>query len=352
MAPLVYARPLLRNKDAHFQFNCLLNPPRFNPHERFQSEYLLMWDKRQIADHFGAELYGQHQGTKFRLPGELCIGPQYCAWKSTGQEKALPWDRLMPRPHLERWLYAHFLKICLPAKRDPEDSTAVYAPLNLTAFLRLVVHLHENGYPSHWLATVLENLTSGSIRTTVRAPRREVMDVNDVEKVYPQRQMSVAAWRAEFTTLLGIWRRLIPFGFSMAKGASVYPTEVYEYSIVFPDFRVKRALLRVPHFTLVFYKGNSSTLAGTLRETLLDDEVGHGSAKAKDIRERGVHIVTSFTYVTDTRTASFWMRRDVADMLLTSSADWQASIWRVDSWKREVADMPVHGRMVKGQCWA
>lgn len=366
MAPLEYAQPLLKQKNAHVQFNLLLCAALFRSRDHFQSEYLLMWDKQQIADHFGAELYDQHQGKgllKCKEPGSTSLEYQYWAWRTTGREAQarLPWDRLMSRERMERWLYAHFLKICLPARRDPDADAQVRAPLNLTAFLRLVVHLHENGYPSHWLATVLGSLAAGRITTSARAPRKQAMDVGDVDKVYPPRQMSVAAWTAEFTTLLGIWRGLMPFGFGFSSGtakdassASVHPTDVYEYSVVFSDFEAGIGCpLRVPHFTLVFCKGKSrAKFAGRLRETLLDDEVGDVSARAKGTREKGVHVVTTFTYVTDTRIASFWMRRDVADMFLTPSAGWQVSIWRVDSWKQQVADVPVVGRMVRGQCWA
>lgn len=133
----------------------------------------------------------------------------------------LSWSKLMPRPKLERWLYSHFLRsACQPSATPTDDSAPVYAPLNLTAFLGLVAHLHGKGYPTHWLATTLENLTSGRVNTTARAPRRDVLDVSwGVDAVHPPRQISVAPWTAEFTTLLGIfWTRLMPFGFAVAQG--------------------------------------------------------------------------------------------------------------------------------------
>lgn len=132
----------------------------------------------------------------------------------------------MPRAQLERWLYAHFLKICLPAKCDADDGGQIYAPLNLTAFMRLVARLAERGYPSHWLGSVIENLTSGAIKTTARAPRKEATDVDDVRKIYQARQITVAPWAAEFTTLVGIWRGLMPFGFVVAAGALVTVADV------------------------------------------------------------------------------------------------------------------------------
>lgn len=51
-----------------------------------------------------------------------------------------------------------------------ESRGSIYAPLNLTGFIRLVVRLAERGCPAHWLGTVLENLASGVIQATARAP--------------------------------------------------------------------------------------------------------------------------------------------------------------------------------------
>ncbi|KAK2613339.1 hypothetical protein N8I77_000257 [Diaporthe amygdali] len=193
LGPLKYARPLLKDRDSNFQYRCLLNPPRFKSQEHFLSEYVLLSDEQEIRDHFCAELFDQYDGQVSRPSGkDFYLGQGYWAWKPSGDTSKLPWKKLMPRPRLERWLYAHFLKICLPAKRDPEHGAAVYAPLNLTAFIRLLLHLFERGYPAHWLGTVIENLTSASIKTTARAPRKEVMDVEDVNTVYPLRQISVA----------------------------------------------------------------------------------------------------------------------------------------------------------------
>lgn len=350
LGPLEYARPLLKDRDSNFQYRCLLNPPRFKSQEHFLSEYVLMSDEQEIRDHFCADLFDQYDGQVSRPSGkDFYLGQGYWAWKPSGDTSKLPWKKLMPRPRLERWLYAHFLKICLPEKRDPEHGAAVYAPLNLTAFIRLLLHLFERGYPAHWLGTVIENLTSASIKTTARAPRKEVMDVGDVNTVYPLRQISVAPWVAEFTTLVGIWRGLVPFGFVVANGAQVTLSDVFEYSIKFLDFSGHNLRLRVPHFILVFHKTELGKMPQLLRKTLLDDEFGDTSEQANKARTEGLHVVSTFKYVTDTRTASFWMRRDVGDKLCQGG--WNASIWRTDSWNKQVGDVPTSSHMVKGQQW-
>lgn len=349
LAPLEYARPLLKDNGSSFQYNCLLNPPKFKSQEHFLSEHLLMSSKQEIKHHFCAELFDQYDGQVDTSGDEFYLGGQYWAWKPAGTSTELSWGKLMPRARLVRWLYAHFLKICLPAKRDPEDEAAVYAPLNLTAFIRLVVRLAERGYPAHWLGTVIENLTSGVIQTTARAPRKVVMDVKDISEIHSPRQITVAPWVAEFTTLLGIWRGLMPFGFVVANGAHVALTDVFEYSVTFPDFNGKMIQLRIPHFILVFHRTDLGKIPHMLRTMLLDEEVGDQSEWAKKARVEGLHVVTTFRYVTDTRTASFWMRQDVADEICRGN--WNVSIWRTDSWKKQVDEVPASENMVKGRPW-
>ncbi|KAI3391944.1 hypothetical protein diail_6590 [Diaporthe ilicicola] len=348
LGALLYARPVLKDKNSSFQYNCLLNPPLFKSHAHFSSEYALMSSKQELRDHFCAELINQDdERTDFYL------GSKYWVWKPSGDTDEIPWGRLMPRARVERWLYAHFLKICLPASRDPKypnRGAPVYAPLNLTAFLRLVVRLAERGYPAHWLSTVIENLTSGVIKTTARAPRTDALDVKAVDTIHPLRPMSVAPWMAEFTTLLGIWRGLMPFGFAVASGAHVTPADVYEYSVTFPDFREEDARFRVPHFVLVFENTELGKTGQSLRKTLLDDEAGDNSERAKKARAEGLHVVATFKYVTDTRTASFWMRQDVADELCRGK--WSVAIWRTDSWKKQFGAVLASSHMVKGQPWS
>lgn len=104
-----------------------------------------------------------------------------------------------------------------------------------------------------------------------------------------------------------------------------------------------------PHFILVFCNTELGRLPNSLRATLLDDEVGDNSEKAKELRAKGLHVVDTFKYVTDTRTASFWMRQDVADGWL--QGNWSVSIWRTDSWTKQVGEVPASSHMVKGRSW-
>lgn len=70
-------------------------------------------------------------------------------WDSQPTKKLILGRDSLSQPQLEKWLYSFFLKLCIPAPREPEDIPPMNSPLNLTAFLRLISHLHEIGYPAH-----------------------------------------------------------------------------------------------------------------------------------------------------------------------------------------------------------
>ncbi|KAK3693211.1 hypothetical protein B0T22DRAFT_35266 [Podospora appendiculata] len=133
-----------------------------------------------------------------------------------------------------------FMKICLPYPRFTtfdHRCAAIYAPLNLTAFLRLIVQMHEVGYPAHWLSGMLGSICSGSITTTARAPRVLVADVKDVSKRYSAKAINMAPWRAEFNTLLSLWRPLLPFGLPPSDHREIVPVgDIHKCCITFRNF--------------------------------------------------------------------------------------------------------------------
>lgn len=155
------------------------------------------------------------------------------------------------------------------------------------------MRLAERGYPAHWLGTVLENFTSGVIRTTARAHREEVSEPGDVSKIHSLRQVTVAPWVAELPTLVGVWRDLMPFGFVVASLLQVLLTDVCEYSVTFSYFKGRNIQLRVPHFILVLYNSELGKTSQMLRMTVLDDEVGDNSEDAKQARTEGLRVITT-----------------------------------------------------------
>ncbi|ROV89746.1 hypothetical protein VSDG_08634 [Cytospora chrysosperma] len=326
------ARPLLREqKQANMRFNNLLNPPMFDSHETFQAEYLLMPHEKQIAAHFAVvrERDPELSGLLDKMmPIPSFMQENYFIWNAV-LEKPLSLGKRMRRQEFEAWIYGHLLKICLPYPRPLQSDRPVHAPLNLTMIFRLLERMSEVGYPAHWMSSILASICNGEIETKARAPRHIIVHRNDLSDTTSKKAMSVVPWRAEFTTLLSIWRRLLPFGVITPKHALVPLTEIVEYQVSFPIFREER--LRLPHFTLVFWDTQCGQTPRDMRGLLMDEEEGDMFPSAKKTRNQGVHIVSAFRFVTHTRTASFWMRRDAVEDMKTGN--WKLYIWRTDNWQ-------------------
>lgn len=344
------ARPLLREqKQANMQFNNLLNPPMFDSHESFQTEYLLMPHDKQIAAHFAVVRKREPALPGFldrMMPIPSFLQENYFIWNAI-PAKPLSWGRRMRRQEFETWIYGHLLKICLPYPRPLWSDRPVHAPLNLTMWFRLLERMSEVGYPAHWISSILASTCSGEIETKARAPRNIVVRQDDLEDTKSKKMMSVVPWRAEFTGLLSIWRRLLPFGVIIPKNALVSLTEIWEYQAIFPMFR--EAQIRLPHFTLLFWNTQCGQPPQDMRGLLMDDEEGDLSTSANKIRNQGVHIVSTFRFVTHTRTASFWMRRDVVEDM--KAGNWMLYIWRTDNWQAVTGAVDVSRDLQVKRSW-
>lgn len=363
----MYGRPLLKDdKPAHLEYNVLLNPPKLKNREHFRAEYMLMYDDKRVTDHFALR---QPPGDRredddyddYLAPmGQAVMGMEpvekdsfmrenYQIWEQVPQTK-VPLQRLLSRGALERWLYAHYLKICLPYTRPAAEGAPIHSLLNLIAFLRLVAHLRNIGYPTHWLSTVLANLCEDGVTITARAPRQLSTDQSFVDTVFPPLKMTISPWRAECTTLLSIWTPLLPFAFLAPQDALIPPSDVAEYIVSFHNHIVDNAHVRVPHFMLVFWNtSNGSEPPKDMRKFLLDDETGGTSTAAKEMKQHAIHVVNTFRYVTKTSTASFWLRRDVTEDM--KKGKWNVYIRRNDTYASVRRGVSVADHVVEKRRW-
>ncbi|KAI1656519.1 hypothetical protein F4813DRAFT_381390 [Daldinia decipiens] len=317
---------------------CLRHTHSWNSINHVNSEYLLMHDRRLIEEHFQVKL------SKEPSRSETPVMQFYHRWERC-ESKRLSLERLMPRASFSKWLFAHYLKICIPFPRNP-DILGFIAPLNMTAFLRLLVQMSELGYPGHWLSHIITSLSCGTITTTARAPRDKILDTTDVDKVYPSRTICVKPWSAEFTTIVAQWRGLLPFTIVVPSGILPPPETIFEYSVKIPhtpDTPFER-----PEFILIFCR-EYDLLERDLYKLLLDDERGDMTASAREIRADGVNIVSTIKYVTATATATFWLRSDVMDLMCKE--DWDVFIGRTDSWEHHTPGYPVREVLWKKRSW-
>ncbi|KAG8417355.1 hypothetical protein J3458_004865 [Metarhizium acridum] len=275
---------------------------------------------------------------------------KYMIWDRVPRS-AMPFQKLLSKMEFEKWVYGHLLKICLPHPRPVFSNRPVYAPLNLTALIHLVIGMFEVGYPAHWLVRILSCICTGVITTSARPPEKRVYSPAQVDATPPAKEISVQPWVAEFTTLLSIWRRLLPFGIDSSLSGSLVPLEtIHQYSITFPPFPAINDAR--PHFNLVFWNTEVGNMAERLYSiySLLDGSGGGDNSKsARNIREKGIVCVTTFRFITASRTAEFWMRAD--EMERMRAGKWRAFIWRTDEWEASTDGVDVSSGVTTGKKW-
>src|SRR5215470_7824706 len=100
----------------------LRNIPRWTSYNQFLAEHLLLGKRKQISDHFRTSLSARSVKIEKEVSGKslpdgtpIAMASPYSWIRSNSLP--LPWEKLMPRQQLERWLHAHFLKLYLPFPR-------------------------------------------------------------------------------------------------------------------------------------------------------------------------------------------------------------------------------------------
>eukprot|EP00026_Physarum_polycephalum_P001837 Phypoly_transcript_01840.p1 GENE.Phypoly_transcript_01840~~Phypoly_transcript_01840.p1 ORF type:complete len:982 (+),score=166.31 Phypoly_transcript_01840:80-2947(+) len=153
----IFCSPLMKPMPhAYIGYNILLNTGVFKNYEECVRTYTLL---NHTSDH------QRYLGMK-HIHGDLWgEDPNWSVL-----DCPLPVDQLVSQEELVNWLHRIFFYIVLPPARSPMSKFRVDHPLNLLAFVTLLNRLAEVGYPRHWLATVLDNLLSGKIKTKGRPP--------------------------------------------------------------------------------------------------------------------------------------------------------------------------------------
>ncbi|KAI1099740.1 hypothetical protein F4804DRAFT_73173 [Jackrogersella minutella] len=346
LASFFYASPVLKQGTGSGLMSCVLrNPNLWKGIYQFNAEWLLMYDRAMIQKHFSVKLAYNPGIISSMMPFSMMT--DYHRWERCKRGDC-SLEQLMSRVTLSRWLIAHFLKICLPFRRSEDEYTFVFAPLNTTAFMRLVVQMAESGYPGHWLSQIITSIGGGEITTTVRFPRQYIADPISVDTVYPPRTICVKPWTPEFTTLVTQWQGLFPFATVVPSGILPSPDIIIEYSIMIPLTHAGYA--NQPDFMLVFWNHRKyGEPPNDLYQLLFDDETGDMSASTRNIRTDGIKILYTFKWVADGFMASFWLRSDVVDLMVKE--DWKVYIWRTDSWVRFSTGLPLKNNIFKKRTW-
>lgn len=334
---------------------CLRNTGIWKSQEQFHSEYIIVNDFNTLFKLTQAQFVKRDEyDTLFPMSG-------YMDWRRATMKK-FPYEFPVPRAELSRWLFAHFFKLALPCSRDPDDHNLdlfLFPTLNLTNFFRLLIHLHEIGYPAHWLADVLAKILENQVVTTARPPRTLPLEVDEVSRRHPAAKLSTAPYILEMTTLTVLFQRILPFcpitTASLPSPGSIYSYSVRMRTVDFPMHGEMQALV------LIFFRvrlpprcpGTADDIHRYLDPSPEKDKSFETPAM-KEFRESGSVVITALTWNgVDDRTATIWMREDVMDPMIEAREDdeWVCCLWRVDDWA-PVSSAPEGAKMVvKGARW-
>jgi len=138
--------------------------------------------------------------------GLIVLGPQ---------SLPRPLSELASREEVITWLTRVFLCTVVPGSGGLGVFRA-RLPNNLVAFVKLLIHLQEVGFPSHWLSDFLQSILSDSLVTNI-APYhgKWPIPVSEIARRVRSRKVRLDPWRAELETILATAYEGIPFMVSL-----------------------------------------------------------------------------------------------------------------------------------------
>lgn len=173
----------------------------------------------------------------------------------TPQQLPRPPSELASRGELLTWLIRVFVCTILPG-HSGQGSYRARLPNNLVAFVGLMIHLQEVGFPSHWLTDFLQCIISDNLVTDI-APYlgKWPIPISEINRRMATRKVRLDPWRAELETILVTAYHGIPFVLSLPSNfvksytdIGIFETKVQEtpYQFGLPAYD--------PVVSLIFYK--------------------------------------------------------------------------------------------------
>ena len=358
MSSVLYAAPLLKSHgESYYSSTCLRNPALWSTMHDFNNEYMLINDYLTLMRLFQMKKTNEPMARLFESGPEMFMLSDYTKWQYL-RRKRFPFHSLLPKEALTKWLYSLFFKFALPTDRsDMQFNNKLFCPLNLTIYFRVLLRLHESGYPRHWLATALANIIANTVITSARPAETAPLEIEEARRDNPIRKVTTAPYAPEMSTLTTIFQPMLPF--SIISSALPKSDAIHLYNISFSSLHVNYHHDRMPVFALIFYNNqalkevigerNPATLNWRLLFYCAFEDKSH--VLVDQLREHGLILWSSFEWERRKERASVWMRKDFGDKCL-SSRDWCVGIVRTDTWR--LVTMPGRAKdvMVEGKKWA
>jgi len=122
---------------------------------------------------------------------------------------------LATREELIRWLDRQLVNTLCPG-RPPHGRVCVRAPNNLVAFVNLLVHLCDFGFPAHWISDYVQNMLADKVVTKAIPARGLPIPINNAQDQGADRKLGLGPWIAELESVLASVRKGLPFFVSLS----------------------------------------------------------------------------------------------------------------------------------------
>ena len=125
---------------------------------------------------------------------------------------------LAAKEELIRWLNRLLVHTLSPGK--PHHGTVrVKVPNNLVAFVNLLVHLCDIGFPAHWISDYVHGLLADKMVTGAVPARSLPIPVGEGQGA--DRKLELGPWLAELETVLASSRKGLPFFVSLPSDSGI-----------------------------------------------------------------------------------------------------------------------------------
>ncbi|VDB88211.1 unnamed protein product [Peniophora sp. CBMAI 1063] len=202
MSQIVFALPSLQtHRKAEIGSNCLLHTLSFQGQAADYCHTYTLLLPQDVTRYLNCRIDELDAQSRERI-----------GWQSDDRIlKALPL-----REDVTRWLTRVLVNILWPGDLTIPDriygSNGVRQALNLNAFVALLFHLRELGYPAHWLSDYTNSLLSNQLTSTVElyAGPLPIPAAYSTRRI-ANRQLWMSPWVTELKTTLSLAAPIIPF---------------------------------------------------------------------------------------------------------------------------------------------
>ncbi|KAK7020202.1 hypothetical protein VNI00_017815 [Paramarasmius palmivorus] len=196
------------------------------------------------------------------------------------QSFPLPLCRLPSRAETHSWLTRVLLGLLAPCKAGT-NMGRVHNPHTLTMFVKLLIHMHTVGYPSHWLSDYLHLVLHDEIVTdVVTYTGAPPAPLDFMGRTGQRRKVNLQPYQAEFETILALSYEAIPFHVPFPDDFAQHHTEIATFeapSPVLGRMTMSKMYGYDPVFYLIFFKnGTQSRLPSSIIDILQGQRVNQG----------------------------------------------------------------------------